>query len=71
MSNKLPSFGVAHSLALRVLRGFPFFAAAVTQPDVARPRSPARRSDLPLPMDELPDVACVPAPSRKALTGAG
>ena len=48
-----------------------FFTATVTRPQVLRPRSPARRADSPLPMISLPDVASVPATSRKDPTGAG
>ena len=48
-----------------------FFTATVTRPQVLRPRSPARRADSPSPMNSLPDVAYVPASSRKAPTGAG
>ena len=45
-----------------------FFTTNVTRPQVARPRSPARRADSPLPMNELPDVAFAPATSRKVQT---
>ena len=48
-----------------------FFTATVTRPQVVRPQSPARRADSPPPMNELPDVACVPASSRKGPTVGG
>ena len=51
---------------------FPFFfAATVTRPHVARPRSPPCRADSLHPMNELPDVAYALAPSHKVPTGAG